>query len=538
LLELRLTRRRERREKALRAVAGGGERAKADPELQLLLEKVLQDFDTEETAAREHHHATQEAVHARVLAVVTPPAECLSERTVVQSETELRQQFNTEASTLESLKHNEKARLEETLQKRLQLRQKKKRFHHQQQALHEQEALLKKETLAEQQKYDHDGNQKAQLVRLDSTQEMVTLEDIVLQLEEEVEKLESILTQQSLRQNARLEERLLHRRQARQRQLKQAKVGEKDIKREAKKLDKMDESAWVKADQEREAVNRELLQTFRMAAEALGVLTARAFKTLLEETRGGSLPGTNAVAGLEGGGDESAALVGEEEIGSLRSERNAQQRRVDERRQSRLPKRQLSLAVQQSQSDAARLTSGPIRDSWNGSIEEETDPDILDIKHQIANLNRKLQVKREEHLERERAQKRMGDSSHAESLVAISAFTTLKEELCVDVQRKLQRLARQNSSDLPRLVDDESMLVNDVGDAALLPGMVMSDVATETVVPIHSRPMEPPKTFCNVLKMLVRFEQYNFSEDECLVLEEFTRMARKNVRKKSSQNEA
>jgi hypothetical protein len=47
--------------------------------------------------------------------------------------------------------------------------------------------------------------------------------------------------------------------------------------------------------------------------------------------------------------------------------------------------------------------------------------------------------------------------------------------------------------------------------------------------------MEPPKTFRNILKMLVRFEQHKFSEDECLVLEEFARMARKNVGKKSSQ---
>jgi hypothetical protein len=134
LLELRLTRRRERREKALRAVAeggGGGRGAGAkeggDPQLQLLLDKVLQDFDAKETAAREHHQASQEAVRARVLAVVSPPAECLSERTAVQSETDLRQQFNTESSTLESLKHNEQARLEETLQKRLLLRQKKQR---------------------------------------------------------------------------------------------------------------------------------------------------------------------------------------------------------------------------------------------------------------------------------------------------------------------------------------------------------------------------------------------------------------------------
>ena len=65
--------------------------------LQLLLENVLQDFHAKETAVREHHQATQEAVHARVLAVVTPPAECLSETTAVQSEAELRQQFNTEA---------------------------------------------------------------------------------------------------------------------------------------------------------------------------------------------------------------------------------------------------------------------------------------------------------------------------------------------------------------------------------------------------------------------------------------------------------
>ncbi len=76
--------------------------------------------------------------------------------------------------------------------------------------MEEQEALLKKETLAEQQKYDHDANQIPQLVRLNSIQELVTLEDMVLQQhEEEVQKLESIVTQQSLRQNARLEERLL-----------------------------------------------------------------------------------------------------------------------------------------------------------------------------------------------------------------------------------------------------------------------------------------------------------------------------------------
>jgi hypothetical protein len=616
-----------------------------------------------------------------------------------------------------------------------------------QQALQEQEAMLKKETLAEQeQKCDdhdhHDGNSpKPQLVRLDSIQEMVTLEDMVLQHEEEVKKLESLVTQQSARQNARLEERLLHRRHARQRQLKQAKVDRKNIKREAKKLKKMDEAARAKAEQENEAVTRELLQTAQMAAEAPEVLTARAFKTLLEESRAGGEGGmgTNAVAGLEGGEESVAGLGGplsaeqelvalerakqqaveleqrrqeallaarkehaqemlllesqlkeeaalqesqlrarlakrhaekqrktlafdvrgpalsaggkggvvkleplnyakkmqedakaadlefenevvklrsecakkgermvqeqkarleeeetrakvqleaeaahkveeakrkqaelaeglqkmrdahKEEIGHLRSEMDAQQRRVDERLQSRLAKRKLSLAVQQSQPDVARLTSGPIRDSWTGGMEEETDPDVLDIKRQIADLNRKLHAKREEHLERERAQKCMVDSARAEALAATSALNTFKEKLCIDEQRKSQRLVRQGSSGL-RLADVESMpntprpeRANGGGDAALVPpGMVISDDTTQSVVPkprpptradstgvtmqrMNSRPTEPPKTFRNALKMLVQFEQHKFSEDECLVLEEFARMARKNVGKKSSQ---
>jgi hypothetical protein len=137
-----------------------------------------------------------------------------------------------------------------------------------------------------------------------------------------------------------------------------------------------------------------------------------------------------------------------EEIGYFRSEMNAQQRRVDERLQSRLSKRQLHLAVQQSQPDAARLTLGPIRDSWTGGM-EETDPDILDIKQKIVDLNRKLQAKREEHLERERAQKRMVDSTRAEALAATSAFNTFKEKLCIDEQRKKKRLVRELEWSLP-----------------------------------------------------------------------------------------
>ncbi len=264
-----------------------------------------------------------------------------------------------------------------------------------------------------------------------------------------------------------------------------------------------------------------------------------------------------------------------EEVGYLRSELGAQQRRVDERVQARLAARKRSLAVQQSQPDAARLASGPIRDSWTGGMEEDTDPDILDMKQQIAELNRKLQATRDEHGERERAQKRLVDSARAEALAATSALNTFKEKLCIDEQRKSQRLVRQSSSGL-RLADVESVpntprpdvlpatattttttakLDTASGSGGDVPGMVMSDDPTQTAVPqakrpptradstgvsvqrTNSRPMmePPPKTFRNVLKMLVRFEKHKFSEDECLVLEEFARMARKNAGKKSSQ---
>merc|ERR1712185_631481 len=41
-----------------------------------------------------------------------------------------------------------------------------------------------------------------------------------------------------------------------------------------------------------------------------------------------------------------------------------------------------------------------------------------------------------------------------------------------------------------------------------------------------TKPHATPKTVRGVLRMLIKFEGHKFTEDECLVLEEFSRMAR------------
>jgi hypothetical protein len=228
LLALRLKRRRAQREKALRETGANEEQVKV----------VMRDFEDREKAALEHDSATQDAVRAKVLSVAKPPDDCFSDATVLQSEAELRKQFKTDKSTLEDLKNNERGRLEEILQKKLILRQKKRRAELERKALEEKEARLQKEILAEKHNYDHHGNKKPKLERIDSMREMQTLEDLVMQHEEEVKKLESMVMQQSARQNERLEERLLRRKQGRQRQLKQAKVSKKEIKKEIKKVKK------------------------------------------------------------------------------------------------------------------------------------------------------------------------------------------------------------------------------------------------------------------------------------------------------------
>jgi len=275
LLAMRLKRRRAVREKALREAGANEKQVKV----------VMKEFDALEKATLEHQQASQDAIRNKTNAVAAVPAECLTDNTAIQSEAELRKQFNTDKSTLEALKSNEKGRLEESLQKKLLLRQKKRRAELERKALEEKEARLQREIQKEKQNYDLEGKAKPKLVRMDSMRQMQTLEDMVIQHEEEVGKLESMIGSQNARQANRLEERLKRRKEARLRQLKQAKVNKKDIKRDLKKQKKLDEVARAEIEAESVLVNQEVTQTSQMLAETPEVATAQEFKQLLEEAR-------------------------------------------------------------------------------------------------------------------------------------------------------------------------------------------------------------------------------------------------------------
>merc|ERR1711988_1784724 len=55
-------------------------------------------------------------------------------------------------------------------------------------------------------------------------------------------------------------------------------------------------------------------------------------------------------------------------------------------------------------------------------------------------------------------------------------------------------------------------------------------VTNVTAFAESTKPHATPKTVREVLRMLIKFEGHKFTEDECLVLEEFSRMARKNLK--------
>jgi len=230
-----------------------------------------------------------------------------------------------------------------------------------------------------------------------------------------------------------------------------------------------------------------------------------------------------------------------EETASLQQDMDAQQQRVDERLQARLAKRKKARALKQSQPDDVRLSSGPVQNSWTTDVEKETDPEILQMQAELAERKEKLQAIKKEQLEKEREQRRAVQSAHAGALAAASAYNTFKDKLFKDERRAL---VRQNSSrkevvkslTMPKVDEDELSTPTANLPGALQPSDSVKRLQVKPKAVDRADSLQAlqrsmvPKSVKDVLRLLIKMENQKFSEDECLVLEEFSRMARKNVK--------
>ena len=235
------------------------------------------------------------------------------------------------------------------------------------------------------------------------------------------------------------------------------------------------------------------------------------------------------------------------ETASLLQDMEAQQKLVDERLKAKLAKRKKVRAHKQPQSGDSSV-DGPAAGSLQGPPDPWADPEIVKLQAELAERKDNLKAMNKGQFEKEREHREAMETAQADAIAAACALKAFKGNL---FKSKKRALAHQNSSrselktsgtlgvDRPKPVDDERSQLSATLPSGSEPGEHTAD-GNESMTPAAALPgllglnellggvNNELDRAESTLRSLILLENHTFSEEQCLVLEEFSRMVRKN----------